>query len=124
MAVHSGGRGESDGLADLSYRRWIAALTILAVDEIEDFLLAVRQVGRAHRVFSSLMGVSNILSIRCCNRTTVRTITGERKFDKQMFVERSSRVKDLPKIFAMRRFTGGRWSTRGSLSHPIARLEP
>ena len=44
MGVHRRGRGQPDRLADVTHRRRIAVLRRVLLDEVEDLLLALRQV--------------------------------------------------------------------------------
>jgi hypothetical protein len=44
MRVHGGRRGEAHGLADVAHRRRIAVLRGVALDEVEDLLLALGQI--------------------------------------------------------------------------------
>jgi hypothetical protein len=44
MRMHRRRRGQSDRLADVAHRRRVAVLGRVALDEVEDLLLALRQV--------------------------------------------------------------------------------
>ncbi len=48
VGVHGGRRREADGLADLAYRRRIAAFAHVGLDDVEDLALAGREEHVVH----------------------------------------------------------------------------
>jgi hypothetical protein len=58
-------RREADGLADVAHRRRVAVAGGVLLDELEDLLLALRQIlADFHAAYCSSSGRSNMCSVR------------------------------------------------------------